>query len=145
MVDGLISCGVIVTDGKKVLGCLPTGRVFREKNCLDLPKGRKDSGETNEECAIRELFEETGIVAFAKDLWYLGTFKYRPHKDLVLYTLELKKLPDPKTLKCDSVFEDHQGEFVPEHSGYELVAFTDIEKRFFLSLGRIISANVSKR
>ena len=37
--------------------------LLKHPNRWDLPKGHVDPGETNKECALRELEEETGIQA----------------------------------------------------------------------------------
>ena len=53
------SCGfLIVRDDPS-----PSFLLMRHPNRWDLPKGRVDPGETNFECALRELEEETGITA----------------------------------------------------------------------------------
>ena len=47
--------GVVQKNGKFLM-------IFRKKK-WDLPKGKKDRGERIEKCAIREVREETGVVA----------------------------------------------------------------------------------
>lgn len=79
----------------------------------DLPKGHVDDGETNMECALRELHEETGIEkrhlrieeGFKfKDRYIVETKKSKKKKKLIIYLAEL--------------IEDV--EIVPtEHEGYE--------------------------
>ena len=54
----------------------------------DLPKGQLDDGETIEQCAIRELEEETGIAA--ADLAIDPEFLYQ-HE----YKVMLKRFPHP--------------------------------------------------
>ena len=51
------SCGCIVIDNDKVL------LVKHNKGHISFPKGHIENGETEEECAIRETMEETGITA----------------------------------------------------------------------------------
>ena len=133
------SCGMIITNGKYVLGCLPTHSYFYEPNCLDLPKGRKEDNETESEAVIREVKEETGLDVSKKKFTYTGTFDYRPKKDLALFVLCVPKLPEKNTLHCDSKFTDYRGEVVSEHCGYEYVPIEDINNRFLPSLGPIIS------
>ncbi len=139
----ITTCGVIVTDGENILGCLPTGRVFKERNCLDLPKGRREQEETSLDCALRELREETGLTPEAKELQFVGSFPYRPTKDLDLFLWKVVAFPDLSTLSCDSQFMDHRGDMVSEHCGYEKVRISDINKRFFISLADIIPNYVS--
>ena len=53
------SCGVLIVQGNPVTKFL----LMVHRNRLDLPKGHVDAGETDRECALRELREETGITA----------------------------------------------------------------------------------
>jgi 8-oxo-dGTP pyrophosphatase MutT (NUDIX family) len=41
---------------------------------LDIPKGHVEPGETDEQCALRELWEETGITA--DDIEFDPTFRF---------------------------------------------------------------------
>ena len=90
---GIKSCGVIVfkeTPSRSFL-------VMRHKNRLDFPKGHVDPGETEIECAMRELNEETGIRAKQIDIdpqfrfsmtytVYLKRFNFEPReKTLVMF------------------------------------------------------------
>lgn len=59
MADDVRSCGVLVmreTPEREFL-------LLRHPKRWDLPKGRLDPGETDLQCALRELWEETGIAA----------------------------------------------------------------------------------
>lgn len=53
----LKSCGVLVVRGKPIREFL----LMRHADRWDLPKGHLDPGETEIECALRELEEETGL------------------------------------------------------------------------------------
>jgi bis(5'-nucleosidyl)-tetraphosphatase len=53
------SCGVLVMRRQPELSFL----LMRHIDRWDLPKGHVDPGETDLECALRELQEETGIAA----------------------------------------------------------------------------------
>ena len=53
----LKSCGVLVVRGRPIHEFL----LMEHANRLDIPKGHVDPGETEVECAYRELVEETGI------------------------------------------------------------------------------------
>jgi 8-oxo-dGTP pyrophosphatase MutT (NUDIX family) len=57
--DQLKSCGVIVFRSAPVESFL----LMEHADRLDLPKGHIDPGESELECALRELEEETGIQA----------------------------------------------------------------------------------
>jgi len=58
------SCGVLVVRGDPIEEFL----LMQHSNRLDLPKGHVDPGESDVECALRELEEETGITADDIDL-----------------------------------------------------------------------------
>jgi bis(5'-nucleosidyl)-tetraphosphatase len=58
------SCGIIVMRTKPQLSFL----LMQKINSYDLPKGHIEAGETELECALRELYEETGIEANNLDL-----------------------------------------------------------------------------
>ncbi|MCI5839819.1 MAG: NUDIX domain-containing protein [Peptoniphilaceae bacterium] len=61
------SGGVVIRDGKVLL-------LKRKKGGWVLPKGRIEKNETKKEAAIREVFEESGVIA--KPLKFLGYSKY---------------------------------------------------------------------
>ncbi|MEL7429269.1 MAG: NUDIX hydrolase [Pseudomonadota bacterium] len=54
-------CSTLVVDGKKVL-LIKRGKPPYEGH-WSLPGGSQEAGETLEECARRELLEETGLIA----------------------------------------------------------------------------------
>lgn len=54
----IVSCGVLILRGDPVDSFL----LMVHRDRLDLPKGHMDKGETNLECALRELQEETSIT-----------------------------------------------------------------------------------
>ena len=55
----LKSCGVLIVRGDPLREFL----LMKHTDRWDLPKGHVDAGETELECALRELMEETGIQA----------------------------------------------------------------------------------
>lgn len=98
-----LSCGIVLKTEKGYLLCHPTGR----KGVYDIPKGCIEEGETEWECAKRELKEETGIVLDEKNTTYienLGRFHYLKDKDLHLFYCEAKGL-DLNNLVCTSLIE----------------------------------------
>jgi 8-oxo-dGTP pyrophosphatase MutT (NUDIX family) len=127
-----VSCGVIVTDKKRLVAIKPYGK----HNALDLPKGHREDGESAITAAIRELQEETGLEVDRKRLFSLGVFNYTSYKDLELFLLLMNPLPLPASLKCTSYFTDDHGRKVPEATGFELVAFNDV--RFYTPLRKIL-------
>lgn len=52
------SCGFLIVRGNPIREFL----LMRHDDRWDLPKGHVDPGETEMECALRELWEETGIA-----------------------------------------------------------------------------------
>lgn len=93
-----ISAGLILTDGKKFLVCHSTSNWF-----FDLPKGMIKEEELPIDACIREVREETGLKISKGKLKDLGTFVYNKKKDLHLFLLETKDLPDIKKMKCVSL------------------------------------------
>jgi putative (di)nucleoside polyphosphate hydrolase len=114
------SCGVIVTDGERLL----LGHATHSPR-WDIPKGEAEPGEDFVAAARRELAEETGLDAPEAELSPLGVFRYRRGKDLALFGWTSRQLPDPATLVCTSHFEwkgrmwpefDRFGLFTPEEA-----------------------------
>lgn len=62
--DPLKSCGVLLFRSEPKRSFL----LMRHADRWDLPKGHVDPGETETQCALRELWEETGIEADAISL-----------------------------------------------------------------------------
>ena len=59
-----VSCGFLVVQGHPIESFL----LLRHPDRWDLPKGHVDPGETELECALRELEEETSIAASDLDI-----------------------------------------------------------------------------
>lgn len=128
----ITTCGVIVTDGVQMLICHPThGRTW------DLPKGRKDPNELDIDTAVRELREETGIEADANQLVYLGEYDYKKNKQLILFRLMVKEMPDPALLICTSMFEMHGKQF-PEMDVFVVTTKDIAMEKVNSDLARII-------
>lgn len=117
-----LSVGLILTDGEVFLAALPTGR-----KAYDLPKGLKNSGESNIDAVIREVEEEVGIdiSRYRSKLQSVGRFSYLPGKDLFIYVLKLDKLPSTSSMKCSSTFNLY-GRQVPEIAGYKYISFDNL-------------------
>ncbi len=67
------SCGFLIVRGNPVREFL----LMRHSDRWDLPKGHVDAGETEMQCALRELNEETGIAA--SDVEVIDGFRYSSH------------------------------------------------------------------
>jgi len=110
-----VSCGVIVTDGRVLL----LGHATRTPR-WDIPKGVADPGETFLDAALRELQEETGLVADAAALVPIGTYPYQSNKGLCLFAWVPPEMPDPRTLVCVSEFPARDGAMLPEMDRFGL-------------------------
>jgi 8-oxo-dGTP pyrophosphatase MutT (NUDIX family) len=129
------TCGVILTDGEQlVLGHVPgTGR-------WDIPKGGQAPGESFLITAIRELYEETGLVASPRELIELGPLCYRPDKDLILFLWQVERLPNPKTLKCRPIYSRRPGITVLEFDRFRLARWDELPHLLPKRLARIVEA-----
>jgi 8-oxo-dGTP pyrophosphatase MutT (NUDIX family) len=92
--------GVIITDGKKILGCLPTGKKD-EGNVWDIPKGNIGHSEHPATGALRELQEETGLEVLHEELIYVDKFPIKKG-NLFIYKTTMKSLPPLWSLVCSS-------------------------------------------
>ena len=92
------ACGVLAVRGDPIESFL----LMRHHDRWDLPKGHLDEGETEQQCALRELKEETGIAAEDIELipgfrWtteydvYEKRFNEKRHKTLVIFLGQLKR------------------------------------------------------
>jgi 8-oxo-dGTP pyrophosphatase MutT (NUDIX family) len=128
------SCGVIVTDGKRIL----LGHATRSPR-WDIPKGTAEPDENFADAAARELREETGLVAPPEALVALGVHQYLRGKDLALFAWELQQLPDPKSLTCSSHFALPNGSLLPEFDRFGLFAWDEALTRVGKNLARLLA------
>lgn len=127
------SCGVIVTDGERLL----LGHATRSPR-WDIPKGVAEPGESLAAAARRELFEETGLEVPETELRPLGVFAYRPGKDLALFGWVPPLLPDPQRLACTSCFIWKGTEF-PEFDRFGLFTHEEALARVGKSLAVLLA------
>lgn len=110
------SCGVIVFRREPVLSFL----LMKHPTRWDLPKGHVDPGESELQCALRELQEETGITA--DQIEVDPTFRYVTH-----YQVRDKRFPHEladKTLLIFLAWLKHDVPIaVSEHVGYQWFAW----------------------
>lgn len=108
----LRSCGVLIVRGDPVDSFL----LMLHPDRYDLPKGHVDEGETDLECALRELEEETAITAddivFDDDFRFVHKYKVRPKK------YDRKECKKTLVIFLARLVNDVEIE-VTEHDGYE--------------------------
>jgi len=126
------SCGVIVTDGERLL----LGHATRSPR-WDIPKGVAEPGESLASAARRELSEETGLDAPEAELHPLGVFAYLRDKDLALFGWAPPQLPDPTTLVCASEFS-WNGRMWPEFDRFGLFTLDEALARVGKSLAALL-------
>jgi len=128
-----LSCGIVLVNNKKILGCIPFAGFGKKRNRLDIPKGHVESFDKDDiETAIREAKEETGLIFSRYDLNDLGTFMYTKSKNLHLF-LSTKNV-DIKDCCCTSFFEKENAS-CPEVIGYR---WEDNADNFYLVLKPIL-------
>lgn len=112
MADELKSCGVLIVRGDPPDSFL----LMKHPDRWDLPKGHVDPGETEIECALRELEEETGIPADAVALD--PDFRFT-----LQYYVQSKRTGDQRRLKTLVIFLGRLTRDVPiqvtEHGDYQ--------------------------
>ncbi|MFS1428582.1 NUDIX hydrolase [Vibrio splendidus] len=134
-----LSCGVIIVDkDNKILMQHVTGQRH-----WDIPKGTQDIGESTRETALRELKEETGLVAEAHNLIDVGLCQYNRFKDLYLFMLFVDHI-DISTLECKSVFIDDLEYEVPEADYFEMVGLYDMKKRACRSMANLLDFKLER-
>jgi 8-oxo-dGTP pyrophosphatase MutT (NUDIX family) len=129
------SCGVIVTDGERIL----LGHATRSPR-WDIPKGIAEPGETLPVAAARELLEETGLAITPEELANLGVHPYLRGKDLALFMWKPAQLPDPQRLACTSRFALPNGTLLLEFDRFGLFQWDEALLRVGKNLARILGS-----
>jgi 8-oxo-dGTP pyrophosphatase MutT (NUDIX family) len=129
------SCGVIVTDGERIL----LGHATRSPR-WDIPKGVAESGEDFPAAAARELFEETGLAVAPDGLAGLGVHPYLRGKDLALFAWVMPQLPDPQSLACTSRFALADGTLLPEFDRFGLFLWDEALTRVGKNMARVLAS-----
>ena len=109
----LKSCGFLIVRG--AFPCVDSFLLMLHADRYDLPKGHVDKGETNLECAYRELVEETGIRR--EDVFRDESFKFK-----LKYPVKYKDWDTPRQKKL-RIYLGYLKNDVPihvtEHLSYE--------------------------
>jgi 8-oxo-dGTP pyrophosphatase MutT (NUDIX family) len=132
------SCGIFVLSASgELLLCHATGT-----SRWDIPKGAADAGESQQQTALRETAEETGLRFEPDNLMDLGRFTYLPAKDLHLYATLVERF-DPALCTCTTFFRDARGRLLPEMDRYAWMAFALVPERCGRNMGRLLVATIS--
>lgn len=129
-----VTCGVLVTDGTRVV----LGHATRTTR-WDIPKGLAEPGEPHAVAARRELREETGLDAPDAALLPLGLHRYLPAKDLALFAWQLTPLPAADSLHCTSLVGTGTGAF-PEFDRFAVLPWADAMGRLGRSMAAVLAA-----
>ena len=114
------SCGFLIVSGMPVNAFL----LMKHPDRWDLPKGHVDPGETDLECALRELEEETGFtereLIVDPDFRYEHRYLVSPHRYSTGKSREKKQDPVEKTLLIFlAMIDKPRAPLLTEHIGYE--------------------------
>lgn len=123
----------MVTDGERLL----LGR-FTRGGLWDIPKGLAEPGEAFRDAALRELVEETGLVAAPEALRDLGVHPYLRDKDLALFLWPVAAMPDPASLRCRSRFRLPDGRWLPEFDAFAVLPWDQALERVGRNLRRVL-------
>jgi len=129
------SCGVLVRDAA---GLILLGQATGAAR-WDIPKGVAEPNEAFEAAALRELREETGLQAVGAELRPLGTHRYLPAKDLVLFGWQAGDI-DVSGLRCTSLFRARDGRMLPEFARFALLTWDEALGRVGKNMRRVLEA-----
>lgn len=139
-----VSCGVVFIDtvAHKILMVHPTN----QKDFWDLPKGRREVGETPLEAAIREVEEETSIeLDTTKDIIFdCGEHTYNKHKNVHLFVC-LDKEFNIANLTCDSMVDGKDGHVFPEVDDYQMFSLDDAIDKMCPSMKKVFIYEVENQ
>jgi 8-oxo-dGTP pyrophosphatase MutT (NUDIX family) len=132
----MTSCGVLLlcVEREILLGHATGSKRF------DIPKGLAEPGESALEAALREMHEEFGLRLRNPHPVALGTFAYRPGKDLTLFAALIARI-DTSRLRCRSTFRDRFGRERPEMDGYRWVPFGQVADACAPAMAKVLLAS----
>ena len=106
----------------------------------DIPKGVAEAGESHAAAAVRELREETGLLAASDALADLGRHVYLPGKDLALFAWRVADMPDPAALRCTAMVALEGGRTMPELDRFGVFAWPAAVTMVGRNMARVLAA-----
>jgi ADP-ribose pyrophosphatase YjhB (NUDIX family) len=131
------SCGVAIVCDNKVLLCRATKVWDHEKREVwGLPKGLRDEGETPQEAAIREVYEETGIKLHQEG-HVVFMHQYKTKNRVYSFHICCVQKVDIEKLKCITMVDEDQRNY-PEVDKYVMADFGMFKHLVFNSQARLL-------
>jgi 8-oxo-dGTP pyrophosphatase MutT (NUDIX family) len=119
--------GVILLTANKEHVLLVKCKTYNEEDARwGFPKGSLEEGETMNECAMRELYEETGIPLKIEEELMSNTITYNIDNDIYYYSYVMS---NKFMKKCIKIFENFKNE-----KEISRIGFVPIKKIFGLQL-----------
>lgn len=137
MVSKKVSAGIAIFNRSfELFVCHTTGR-----NRWDLPKGLIENNETAVMTAVRETYEETGLVFTEQQLSEIGIFQYLPQKQLHIFAVSVQKTAFRLAeCNCASRFYDiTTNNLKPEIDGYAWKSLRDMPTWCGNNLSRVLN------
>lgn len=124
-----ISCGFVIFHEPS--NCVLMGRSTHSGNEWSIPKGKKEDEENDYQTALRELKEETNVnseyIQNCK-VYKLKARLYKNNRKTLKPYLAIASKKKCKDLKCNSFFENENGESLPEFDKIEWIDFDSVLK-----------------
>ncbi len=135
-----LSCGILLFNEHRelFLAHATGGRHW------DIPKGMADPGESAVTAALRETFEETGLVFTGDELLDLGVHAYRADKQLHLFAVYRPSAAVAiDACRCTSMFEQaHTGKLLPEADAFRWTTLGEIPQYCAKNLTRLLTTGL---
>lgn len=135
-----LSCGILLFNEHRelFLAHATGGRHW------DIPKGMADPGEPAIAAALRETFEETGLIFTEVELLDLGVQPYRADKQLHLFAVYRPSAAVPiQDCRCTSMFEQaHTGKLLPEADAFRWVPIGEVSPYCAKNLTRLLTTGL---
>jgi len=133
----IVSCGILLFSYGEILLGHVTNQPF-----WDLPKGGMEEGESFAQTAIRETYEETGMMLQEDKLIELGLFTYNRYKDLYLFACDITMMDKKEEdFRCHSTMTVGSGDdiaTIPEMDDFKYFQWFDAVKKSPHSLAKLL-------